>query len=236
MFFVTRALLAAAMVVLLISSSLAAPSKKSPASQDTLKQYTDELKKNPGDNALRERIIKFALSIKPAPSTPEEAERRVVRGAAFFQKATDASGYKKARAEFEAATNSAPWLAVAYYNLGVAQEKAGLYAEALQSLKFYLMAAPDAKNARDVKNKIYALEVDVEDLQAGKNAPAPTPTAAPAAPGKSLDVAGKPTLAIEPVEKNLNILKLPAEKKAKIPNFTGTWFFKDVLRGEQLTI
>ncbi len=45
MFFATRALLAAAMVVLLISSSLAAPSKKSPASQDTLKQYTDELKK-----------------------------------------------------------------------------------------------------------------------------------------------------------------------------------------------
>ena len=154
MFFATRALLAAAMVVLLISSGLAAPSKRSPASQDTLKQYTDELKKNPDDNALREKIIKLALSIKPSPSIPEEAERSVVRGAAFFQKATDANGYKKAIAEFEAATNSAPWLAVAYYNLGVAQEKAGLYAEALQSLKFYLMAAPDAKNARDVKNKI----------------------------------------------------------------------------------
>ncbi len=238
----TRPLLIAAIVLALVTPGFAAPAKKSGASPDTLKQYTDELKKNPNDNALREKIIKMALGMKPAPALPEEAERSVVRGAAFFQKASDDIGYKKAIMEFEAATNAAPWLAVAYYNLGVAQEKAGLYAEAIQSLKFYLMAAPDAKNARDVRNKIYALEVDVEDLRASKHAPAvapePAPSAAsaPAAPGKSLDIASKPSLAIEPVEKNLNILKLPAEKKAKMPNFAGTWFFKDVLRGEELTI
>jgi hypothetical protein len=102
------------------------------------------------------------------------------------------------------------------------------------------MAAPDAKNARDVKNKIYALEVDIEDLQASKNAPAPAAAAAPepATPttGKSLEIAGKTALAIEPVEKNLNIIKLSPEKRAKLPNFLGAWFFKDVLRGEELTI
>ncbi|MGE5172766.1 MAG: hypothetical protein ACM3MD_02945 [Betaproteobacteria bacterium] len=238
--FMTRTLLIAAMVVSLISPSVAAPSKKSGASYDTLKQYADELKKNPGDVALREKIIKLALSLKPAPSIPEAAERSVVRGTAFFQKATDSNGYKKAIAEFEAATNAAPWLALAYYNLGVAQEKTGLYAEAIQNLKFYLMAAPDAKNARDVKNKVYALEVDVEDLQASKTvpapAPAPPPASAPPSQAKSLDIAGKPTLAIEPVEKSLNILKLSPEKKAKLPSFTGAWFFKDVLRGEELTI
>ncbi len=236
----TRILLITAVVVSLVSPGFSAPAKKSSPSPDTLKQYTDELKKNPGNNALREKIIKLALGMKTAPSVPEEAERRVVRGTAFFQKATDDNGYKKAIAEFEAATNSAPWLALAYYNLGVAQEKARMYSEAQQSLKFYLMAAPDAKNARDVKNKIYALEVDIEDLQASKNPPSPAPAAAtePAAPaaGKSLEIAGKSTLAIEPIEKNLNIIKLTPEKKSKLPNFLGAWFFKDVLRGEELTI
>jgi len=239
-----RTLLITAMVVSLVSPGFSAPAKKSGPSQDSLKQYTDELKKNPRDNALREKIIKLALGMKPSPSVPEEAERRVVRGTAFFQKASDDNGYKKAITEFEAATNAAPWLALAYYNLGVAQEKAGLYAEAQQSLKYYLMAAPDAKNARDVKNKIYALEVDVEDLQASKNASAQAPaaasaaaaTAAAAGQGKSLDIAGKTALEIEPVEKNLNIIKLSPEKKAKLPNFLGAWFFKDVLRGEDLTI
>ncbi len=242
--FMTRSLLIGALMISLISPAYAAPAKKSGASTDALKQQVDDLRRNTSDNALREKIIRMALGMKPAPAVPEEAERSVVRGTSFFQKASDVAGYKKAIREFEAATNAAPWLAIAYYNLGVAQEKAGLYAEAIQSLKFYLMAAPDAKNTRDVKDKIYALEVDVEDLQASKNAPAPAPSAAsapapaasPSAPGKSLDIAAKPTLGIEPVEKNLNILKLPAEKKTKLPDFTGTWFFKDVLRGEELTI
>jgi hypothetical protein len=125
----------------------------------------------------------------------------------------------------------------------VVQEKAGLYAEALQNLKFYVLAAPDAKNVRDVKNMIYALEADVEDLQAGKNAPPqPTPAPAPApahvetAAGKSLAAAAKPSLEIEP-EKQLNIIKMPPqEKKSKLPNFIGKWYFKDTLRGEELTI
>jgi hypothetical protein len=125
-----------------------------------------------------------------------------------------------------------------YYNLGVVQEKVGLYTEALQSLKLYLIASPDAKNARDVKNKVYALEADVEDLQGGKSAPAPTPAPAPAEPGadKSLVVTSKPTLELEP-EKQLNILKMPPpEKRARLPNFIGNWYFKDTLRGEELTI
>ena len=187
MVFMTRILLTMAMLVSLITPGFAAPKKSGAstgASQETLKQQVDELKKSPGDHALREKIIKMAAGMKPAPAVPEDAERSVVRGTAFFQKATDANGYKKAIAEFESATNSAPWLALAYYNLGVAQEKAGLYKEALQSLKYYLMAAPDAKNARDVKNKIYALEVDAEDVQAGKNAPAPAAAPPQTAPAK----------------------------------------------------
>jgi hypothetical protein len=208
--------------------------KKSSDLQETLRQYIEDLKRNPDDNALREKIIKLVLPMKPKPMVPENAERNMARGTAFAQKATEITGYKKAITEFEAATNSAPWLALAYYNLGVVQEKAALYSEAIQSLKLYLLAAPDAKNARDVRNKIYALEVDVEDLQAGKNAPVP----ADAATGKSLAITEKNSLEIEP-EKQLKIIKMPPpsqDKKLKAPNFVGNWYFKDMLRGEEVTI
>lgn len=239
MFSGTRILMVVVAAVMFISPGIASAAKKPGGSPDMLKQYVAELKKKPSDNALREKIINLALTMKPAPAIPEEAERNFVRGTAFFAKATDSNGYQKAIAEFEAAANLAPWMALAYYNLGIAQEKAGLYGEALQSLKFYLLAAPDAKNARDVKNKIYSLEVDAEDLKAGKSAPAPAPEAAPsaAAPGKSLGLAGKPTLDLETVDTELKIVKMPPpEKKSRIPNFIGAWFFKDVLRGEELTI
>ena len=219
---------------LIIPGYAAHAGKKSSNLQETLQQYVEDLKRNPADNALREKIIKLVLSMKPTPTVPENAERNMARGTAFAQKATEITGYKKAIAEFEAAANSAPWLALAYYNLGVVQEKAALYSEAIQNLKLYLLAAPDAKNARDVRNKIYALEVDVEDLQAGKNAPAP----ADAGTEKSLAVTGKPSLEIEP-ERQLKIIKMPPpsrDRKLMAPNFVGNWYFRDMLRGEDVTI
>jgi len=245
---VIRIMLALAMVGSIVTQGIASSKKSGGASQETLNQYMDDLKKNPADAATREKIIKLVLTMKPAPAASEEAERHMARGTAFASKAVDGPGYKKAIVEFEAAANLAPWMPHAYFNLGVVQEKAGYYAEALQSLKFYLMAAPDAKNAREVKNKIYALEVDAEVVQqASKSAPAAVPSApsAPAAPvapsapaeaAKSLPVMGKTTLEIEP-EKQLNIIKMPPpEKKTKLPSFIGSWYFKDTLRGEELTL
>jgi len=229
----TALLLMMILSVIMPGVGVAAAAKKSSSSSEELMQYVADLRKNPGDKALREKIIRMAVGMRPAPAIPEEAERNMARGTAFAQKATDAAGDKKAIAEFEAATNAAPWIALAYYNLGVVQEKAGMYTEAIQSLKFYLLAAPDAKNARDVKNKIYALEVDAEDLQAGKNAPAPAPE--PANSGKSLALAGKTNLDIEP-EKQLKILKMPQDKKSKAPSFIGSWYFKEPIRGEEVTI
>jgi len=214
------------------SGDLAHAAKKTDASGETLAQYVEDLKANPGDVALRKKIIKHALSMKPAPSVPESAERNLARGITFFNKASDAAGYKKAIAEFEAAATSAPWLGTAYYNLGIAQEKSALYAEAIQNLKLYLLASPDAKNAREVKNKMYSLEVDVEERQAAK---APPPVIVDAAKPPQL-MSGKTDLAIES-EKQLRIIKMPpAEKKSTLPNFIGIWYFKDTVREEEVTV
>lgn len=228
-----RSVLPLLIVFSFIAPGMSAQGAKKSSSVEELKPYLEELKNNPGDKALREKIIKLAAG-KQAPEVPEEAERNMARGTAFAQKASDSAGYRKAIAEFEAASNAAPWLALSYYNLGVVQEKAGLFNEAIQSLKFYLMAAPDAKNARDVKNKIYALEADAEAVQAGMSAPVPAPEAPAAGAGK-LAIAGKPTLELEP-DRQLKIIKMPLDKKAKTPNFAGNWFFKETIRGEDVTI
>jgi hypothetical protein len=208
--------------------------KKHAANQEALSRDMINLKKNPRNNNLREKIIKSVLNMRPAPTVPEEAERNMARGTVFAQRATDSVGYKKAIAELEAAANTAPWLALAYYNLGVVQEKAGFYEEAIQSLKFYLMAAPNAKNAREVKNKIYALVADAEDVQAIKNAPVPVP-APEQKTDKSLPLASKPVLEIEP-DKQLRIIKMPQDKKSRMPNFIGSWYFKEFIRGEDVPI
>src|SRR5512143_2106036 len=104
------------LLIIALLTSFPAPAfaaqKKTGGSAETLHQFVEELKKNPADHVLREKIINLALTMKPAPAVPEEAERSMARGAARFQKAADIAGYRRAVVEFEAAVNAAPWLAV----------------------------------------------------------------------------------------------------------------------------
>lgn len=130
--------------------------------QETLNQYISDIQKNPNEYALREKIIRHVQTMKPAPATPREAERSMNRGAAAVKSAKDANDFKDAVAEFEKATLSAPWLANAYYNLGVAQDKAGLYAAAIRSLKLYVLAEPNAPDIRSVEKLIDEIEYKQE--------------------------------------------------------------------------
>jgi tetratricopeptide (TPR) repeat protein len=230
----TRALTVIMIFLLLLPGlAVSAPAKKSSPTNDALMQMVADFQKNTKDNALREKIIKTALTIKPGP-VPEEVERNMARGVAFFNKASDSAGYQKAIAEFEAAANGAPWLDLAYYNLGVAQEKNGLYKDAIQNLKYYLMAAPDSKKTKEVKSQIWMLEATIEEEQ-GASVAAAVP-AAPSVPAKTPPIIGaKAPLAIEP-EKPLKIIKLPQDKKSRIPSFVGSWSFKDIRGGEETTI
>ena len=132
--------------------------QSTPDPQTALSQAVAELQKNPADTALREKIIKLAAEMNPAPAMPEEAKRFMVRGATAFKAAKNPEDARDAVAEFEKATLAAPWLADAYNNLGVAQDKAGLYAEAIQSLKWYLLAAPNASDAEQKRTLIYEIE------------------------------------------------------------------------------
>lgn len=123
--------------------------------REQLKQMVEQLQANPDDDALREKIIKFAQKLKPAPAIPEEAERRMGRGTAAFKGSKSVADYQKAAQEFEQATLAAPWYGDAYFNLGVAQDKAEEYEDALSNLKLALLSLP---NSKDIKALIYEVE------------------------------------------------------------------------------
>ena len=133
-----------------------------------LQQMVEQLQKTPTDNTLRDKIIKFAVEMKPPPALPEEATRRMARGEAAFESAKVAQDYDKAIAEYQAAANAAPWYADAYFNLGLTQEKTGKAKEAMESFRFYLLAAPDAKDAADIKKRLYKLEYAAEQQTQAK--------------------------------------------------------------------
>jgi tetratricopeptide (TPR) repeat protein len=213
---------------LLAGAALAASAKKGGGdeggSPETLKQYVAELKKNPDSMELREKVIKYAQSMKPKPPVPEEFERQMARGGAYLKRASDKEGYLTSIDTFNAAIALAPWVAEGYADLATAQEKAGLFAEAIQSLNFALLADPNAKNNREIRNRVYELEVFAEDAKQKLKdsptvpppAPAAPPTVAKAAPALKKQAAEKP------------------EKRMNPKVFVGGWYYKDVApRGGQ---
>lgn len=111
-----------------------------------------------GADAREVQAKALALSRKSRPALTEEFERRLARGRAAMKLAKSQADYRKAVAEFKAALAEAPWRAEAYFNLGVAFEKAGRYASAQRSFEGYLAASPGAADAKKVKEKIYELE------------------------------------------------------------------------------
>jgi tetratricopeptide (TPR) repeat protein len=96
--------------------------------------------------------------MNPPPAIPEEAKRLVDRGMAAVQGAGSADDFKDAAAEFAKASLAAPWVANVYSNLGVVQDKVGLYTEAISSLNLYLLAAPNAPDAEATKSLIHQIE------------------------------------------------------------------------------
>jgi len=143
--------------VLFLAGTVSAPAQPA-GSRETLKQYVADLQKTPNDQALREKIIKLTLSLDPKPAIPEAAEKYADRAEYAFKEAKSPAEYADAAKEYEKALLLAPWEGTNYYNLGVAHEKAGQPQLAIRSFTFYLLATPEAGDAREVRKHIAALE------------------------------------------------------------------------------
>ena len=140
--------------------------------QQTLNQYVADLQKNPNDYALREKIIKHAQTMKPAPALPSAVIKHEGAAEYAFKNAKSESDYLDSANEYEKALLIAPWLAIDYFNCGVAYEKAGQFKKAITQFNLYLIAAPEAQDTNAVLKRIGGLE-----YAAGKAGGGPATTA-----------------------------------------------------------
>lgn len=94
----------------------------------------------------------------PDPAPSEDARRHMLRGMAAIEMAKSNEELTLAAEEFRQATELAPRMAIAWFNLGRAQTQLGRYGEAMESYRHYLALAPQAKDAQSVRDEIVKLE------------------------------------------------------------------------------
>lgn len=120
------------------------------------------------------RLIMIALIIMvlAAPvfgqSNDNEARKYLVRGMAAIEMAKSEAELAKAATEFKKATEIAPNMAAAWYNLGSVQVKIGQIKEAIASYKRYLAVSPQAEDARRISDEIIKLEYRLEQAESFK--------------------------------------------------------------------
>ena len=150
-----RAIIVSAFIFLLLNpvTNLHAESPR-----EQLNALVVQLQGNPGDNTLREQIIKLVQGLDPPPAVPEEARRAFVQGTTIAKEAKNPEQQALAVQSYQDALKIAPWWGDAYYNLALAQELAGQLDAAQSSFKLYILTNPGEKEARDAQDRIYALE------------------------------------------------------------------------------
>lgn len=130
--------------------------------QETLAQYISDLQKNPNDYALREKIIRHVQTMRPTPAVPEEVDELLGQVSYIMKTAKAAADYTDAATAYRKVLLLAPWVAPYYFDLGTVLEKAGKYDEAIANFRLYLVAAPEAQDAKAVRGKIGALKYAAE--------------------------------------------------------------------------
>ena len=126
-------------------------------------QAVAEYQQSPND-AGAEKVIRMAAAMDQLPPIPEEARRHFVRGSALFKDAKAPDDYKQVVDEFTQAVHLAPWWSDARYNLALAWEAPGDYADAIAALKLYLLFKLSDAEARAAQDKIYVLEARQEKI------------------------------------------------------------------------
>lgn len=130
--------------------------------REQLKQMIEHLQKTPSDNALRERIIKLAPTLKSSPALPDAAIVFEGRAQFAFRNAKSEDDFVIAAREYEKAVAAAPWVPGYYSDLCTIYEKAGKLEEAKRHCGFYLSGLADSVQIADVKRRIAGLEFGIE--------------------------------------------------------------------------
>lgn len=143
--------------VLLLANAANAESPR-----EQLKQMVGKLQQNPDDGVLREKIIKLARTVKPAPTVPDTAVEFEGRAQFAFKNAKSNDDYLAAAREYENAVTAAPWATGYYSDLCTIYEKAGKFEDAKHNCEFSLIGLTDAAQITDIKRRIAGLKYGIE--------------------------------------------------------------------------
>ncbi|GEM_PF-2549645 len=129
------------------------------AESSKLQQLVAELPNHPDDEiAIREKIIKLVQAMPAKPPLPEGVDEAMGKAKFIMNNGSSTEDFAKAAEAYREASLLAPWEADIYYNLGYIREKAGQFTNALIDYNLYLMARPNAKDKKSIREKIGAME------------------------------------------------------------------------------
>jgi hypothetical protein len=149
-------------LVLALAFLALAAGARAQSPREQLGQMVEQLQKAPADAALREKIIRLAQQLKPAPAVPEEAQRREGRAKFAFKDAKSNEDFLVAAKEYEEALRVAPWIAGYYADLCTIYEKTRNFAEAKRNCEFALAGSSDPSQVSDIRQRIAGLEFGLE--------------------------------------------------------------------------
>lgn len=129
---------------------------------EQLQQMVEQLQRTPNDNALREKIVKLAPTLKPSPALPDAAITFEGRARFAFKSGKSEDDYLAAAQEYEKAVSAAPWVLGYYTDLCTIYEKAGKFEDAKRHCGFYMIGLTDSAQITDVKRRIAGLEFGIE--------------------------------------------------------------------------
>jgi len=131
--------------------------------KEALKELGDALKvSDDQESKAISSAISAIMEIDPKLSElPEEARKDALRGDVL----TKQGKFEDAAKEYQRAIRAAPYIAKLYFNTAMICSEFKGYAQAIRSMKTYLQLAPEAPNARAVKDQIYKWEFMIEKGQ-----------------------------------------------------------------------
>lgn len=107
-------------------------------------------------------LASLLSTLSIADDRMEEGRRYLIRGIAAIEMAKSDKELSGAAEQFTKATQVAPELSAAWYNLGSVQTKLGRYKEAMHSYQRYLELSPKAEDAPKIRDEIIKLEYRME--------------------------------------------------------------------------
>lgn len=153
---------ASKLLILCFGTILLAAPTHAQSPREHLTQMVTQLQATPADDALRENIIKLALTLDPPPAVPDEALTFEGRAQYAFSHAASPEDYLAAAREYEKAATIAPWVCGYYSDLCTIYEKAGKLEEAKRNCEMSLAGTTEPTQSGELKRRIAGLAYGIE--------------------------------------------------------------------------